>query len=267
MINKIIQLKNSFSDSPLIHCITNPISINDCANVVLALGGKPIMAEHPKEVSEITKTAAALAVNLGNITDARMESILISGVTADTNNIPSIIDIVGVSCSSLRMELAKKYIETCHPKVVKGNLSELKSLIGMPTNSLGVDASADDTINTNLLQALSDFSFHNNCVIVASGVEDLVLYKKTAYIIENGVPMLSRVTGTGCMLNVTIATYLTHGFPLEASILATVIMGICGELALTEKGTGSFRLNLLDNFCTINEEQIRNKIKIKEVTL
>ncbi len=267
MIEKILNYKNKFTEAPLIHCITNPISINDCANVVLALGGKPIMAEHPDEVREITRSADALAINLGNITDARMKSILLSGEVASNNHIPSIIDLVGVSCSSLRMNLAKEYITKYSPIVIKGNLSELKALLGLETNSKGVDASSDDVIDTVLLQAFSAYSKQHNCVLLASGVEDLILYLEKAYFIKNGVPMLARITGTGCMLNVMIATYLSQGDSLIASILATAILGIAGELSETDKGSGTFRLNLLDNIYTMNEADIRKKINIKEVNL
>ena len=69
MLNEISRIRAAVQQkAPLIHCITNPISIHDCANVVLAAGGRPMMAEHPAEVEEITVTAGALALNLGNIT-------------------------------------------------------------------------------------------------------------------------------------------------------------------------------------------------------
>ncbi len=100
-IDNLLQIKKNIkSRKPLIHCITNPISINDCANMVLATGGKPIMAEHPLEVAEITSVSKALGVNLGNITDIRMESMLISGKVAFKNKIPQVIDLVGVGCSN-----------------------------------------------------------------------------------------------------------------------------------------------------------------------
>ena len=84
------------SAQPLIHCITNPISIHDCANIILAAGGRPIMAEHPAEVAEITSHAQALALNLGNITDARMESMPKSLETAARLHIPVMLDLVGI---------------------------------------------------------------------------------------------------------------------------------------------------------------------------
>ena len=111
MVNNIVNLKNQIQKkAPLIHCLTNHITINDCANIILAIGGKPIMAEHREEVSEITNSSSSLVINLGNITDERMESILISGKAAKQNNIPIILDPVGVGCSSFRLSFAKKNI-------------------------------------------------------------------------------------------------------------------------------------------------------------
>ena len=110
---------------PLIHCITNPISINGCANVILSVGAKPIMAEHPKEVYEITDTAGALMLNLGNITDVRMESMLISLKRAKERGIPIILDVVGIACSDFRRKYALDLINTSMPSVIKGNYSEI----------------------------------------------------------------------------------------------------------------------------------------------
>ena len=96
---------------PLIHCITNPISINQCANAILAIGARPIMAEHPLEVQEITETAAALMLNLGNITDARMLSMKTSHLAAKGKNIPVILDAVGIACSRLRRDYIAELLE------------------------------------------------------------------------------------------------------------------------------------------------------------
>ena len=98
---------------PLIHCITNPISINQCANAILAAGARPIMAEHPAEVKEITETADALMLNLGSITDARMQSMEISLRAATEKGIPVVLDVVGTACSTLRREFAARLLLIC----------------------------------------------------------------------------------------------------------------------------------------------------------
>ena len=110
---------------PLIHCITNPISIHDCANIILAAGGRPIMAEHPAEVAEITRNSHALALNLGNITDARMKSMPESLKIAASLHIPVMLDLVGTACSNLRYEFAQKLMNIHMPELLKGNMSEL----------------------------------------------------------------------------------------------------------------------------------------------
>ncbi|MEG1427681.1 MAG: hydroxyethylthiazole kinase [Oscillospiraceae bacterium] len=258
-------------NSPLIHCITNPISINDCANAVLAVGAKPIMAEHPKEVAEITASSAALAVNLGNITDIRMEAMMISGYIARENHIPTVIDIVGVGCSKLRLDFAKKFISQRAPTVIKGNISEIKAICGYTANSLGIDVGVCDKINPkNIdrnLQMLKKLSEDAGAIIVVTGEIDYIVWKNTAYCVQNGVKMLSEITGTGCMLNVLIATFLSAGELLEASILATAMLGIAGELAVTEEGTGSFHVGLLNALNMMTDVQLQKKIQLEEISI
>ena len=128
----------------LIHCITNPISINDCANLILALGAKPIMACHPDEVDDITCHSAALALNLGNFDDIRAKSMMISAKCAKENKIPFILDLVGVACSTLRLNYAKELVSLYCPTVIKGNISECKAFYGMTSHAHGVDADIQD---------------------------------------------------------------------------------------------------------------------------
>ena len=125
---------------PLIHCITNPISIHDCANIILAAGGRPIMAEHPAEVAEITRNSHALALNLGNITDARMKSMPESLKTAASLHIPVMLDLVGTACSNLRYEFAQKLMNIHMPELLKGNMSELLAMSGQTAHAIGIDA-------------------------------------------------------------------------------------------------------------------------------
>nr|WP_096902928.1 hydroxyethylthiazole kinase [Clostridium hominis] len=270
VLSKLIEIKNSvIQEKPLIHCITNHITINDCANVVLAVGGKPIMAEHCDEVSGITASAKSLAVNLGNISDNRMKSIMISGIRAREEGIPSIIDIVGVSCSKLRLGFALEFIDRCKPSVIKGNMSEIKAIYGLNTRSKGVDVSeedvtTEDTIKNNI-DIVRELAIKTNSVVVASGAIDIVSDGNETYIIENGCEELSKITGTGCMLNVLIATCISTKDIINGSILGTVIMGVSGEFSRNARGTGSFKIELLDNISTIKVEEILENIKIRMV--
>lgn len=269
-LSKLVEIKNSvLQDKPLIHCITNHITINDCANVVLAVGGKPIMAEHCDEVADITASAKALAVNLGNISDNRMKSIMISGVRANEEEMPSIIDIVGVSCSKLRLGFALEFIEKCKPSVIKGNMSEIKAIYGLNTRSKGVDVSDEDVTNgdtiKNNIDIVRALAIKTNSVVVATGAIDIVSDGDETYIIENGCEELSKITGTGCMLNVLIATCISSNDIINGAILGTIIMGISGEFSRNARGTGSFKIELLDNISTIKVEEILENIKIRMV--
>lgn len=267
-INNLLQIKHNIKlKKPLVHCITNPISINDCANIVLAVGAKPIMAEHPLEVSEITTVSKALAVNLGNITDIRMESMLVSGKTALENKIPQIIDLVGVGCSKLRLGYARKFISQCHPSVIKGNMSELKAICGMKSDAKGIDVGACDVVTEKnfdeSIEMLEMLSLETGAVIAATGVIDIITNGTYTYLITNGCEMLSMITGTGCMLTALIASYISSGNIIGGTVLATVLMGICGELSQHVKGTGSFKAELMDNMFSISDDIIIEKIKYK----
>ncbi|WP_378956843.1 hydroxyethylthiazole kinase [Pelosinus sp. sgz500959] len=252
-------------EKPLIHCITNHISINDCANVVLAVGAKPIMAEHPAEVSQITTFSQALAVNLGNINDTRMKSIMLSGKAALEKDIPSIIDIVGVGCSTLRLDFAKNFILECHPSVIKGNMSELKALYGMESSAKGIDVGEKDSItNDTMLTSiamLKSLSLQTDSVVAATGVIDIITNGTDTYLIENGCEMLSMVTGTGCMLNVLTAAFISNKNIIGGTILAVALMGICGELSTNRKGTGTFRTKLLDSIFSLSDYNLKKKIR------
>ena len=251
---------------PLIHCITNPLSINDCANIVLAAGAKPIMAEHPAEVARITAMAGALAVNLGNITDVRLESMLLAGKTAKHASIPSIIDLVGVACSDLRLNFSRTFLRECSPSVIKGNISELKAFCGLKNHAKGIDAGEQDSVNSDSLAGnmamLKDLAQRTGAVVAATGAIDIITDGREACCLENGSEMLSLITGTGCMLNVLTATFISTRDILNGTILATAVMGICGELASQAKGPGSFRSELLDAVFTLSDQTFNEKIRI-----
>ena len=186
MLEEIYQIRSAVQEkAPLIHCITNPISIHDCANVVLAAGGRPMMAEHPAEVEEITATAGALALNLGNITDARKASILIAGKAAMRREIPVILDMVGIGCSHFRKEITEEFLGQRipgAPLILKGNMSELKALAGGGCSVSGVDVDPKDVLSeTNREETIRLAKTVANtwgAVVLASGKTDLVMAVK-----------------------------------------------------------------------------------------
>lgn len=250
-------------NQPLIHCITNPIAIHQSANAVLALGARPIMAEHPEEVSEITGTAQGLLMNLGNITDVRMESMKRSFGTAREEKLPVVLDAVGVACSTLRRRFVQELLEAGAPTVIKGNYSEILALHRLEYRSSGVDADRSLTTDSVTAAAVS-LAEKYHTLILASGKTDIVTDGKRVVYVHNGSARLSTVTGTGCMLGAICTCCIALESSLDAVVKACTILGICGERAKTEKGSGSFMVNLMDALSLINDKDIEDCQKVEE---
>lgn len=268
-------------EAPLIHCITNPISINDCANILLAIGARPIMAEHPDEVAEITAIAKGLALNLGNITDARMASMKISAGTAKDKGIPFVLDLVGLSCSRLRQKYAKELLQIAVPDIIKGNISELRTLLGLPTTpGMGVEAGQKEMVTReNALEYAKIFQkqareYHT--LLLATGPIDLVVSSEEAYIIANGSNALASITGTGCMNNVLAGACLAgvHGISSQATnntlaaILSCLLLGIAGENIqdiYLNQGPGSFHYSLMDSISKLTLQTIAQQSRITKL--
>lgn len=268
-------------EAPLIHCITNPISINDCANILLAIGARPIMAEHPEEVAEITAIAKGLALNLGNITDARMASMKISAGVAKDKGIPFVLDLVGLSCSQLRQKYAKELLQIAVPDIIKGNISELRTMLGLPTTpGMGIEAGQKEMVTKeNALEYAKIFQkqakeYHT--VLLATGPIDLVVSSSEAYIIANGSSALAAITGTGCMNNVLAGACLAgaHGISSQspnntiAAILSCLLLGIAGENIqdiYLSQGPGSFHYSLMDSISKLTPHTITQQCRITKL--
>lgn len=260
MINKIKNI------NPMIHCITNPISINQCANAILALGAKPIMAEHPTEVAEITKTADALLLNIGNITDVRMKSISISAETAVLNNIPFVFDAVGVSCSEMRRKFTLELMEKYSPNVLKGNYSEIRALYNSDYKSKGIDADINLTVK-DISKVAVNLAKKFNITIISSGETDIVTDGEKLFYVKNGTYKLSCITGTGCMLGAICACFLSFDNKISSAVNACATLGVCGELSEIENGNGSFLAKVLDNISFITDEVLSKFIKLEEIDI
>lgn len=258
--------KNIKQKNPLIHCITNPISIKNCANTVLAVGASPMMAEHPLEVEGITRRSGALALNLGNLTDARMESMQISARMATELAIPIVLDLVGVSVSELRLSLAKRLISEASVTVIKGNMSEIKAMLGIASEARGVDVGKQDRVEEAnldeglaLVQALSK---QTGAIVLASGKYDLLAHGDRRFVVKNGTELLPQITGTGCMLTALIASYLAASPEIDAALLACLMMGVAGEMAERcpsgqgRLGTMSFEMCLIDRIYLMEDADL-----------
>ena len=264
---KINELRKLIKEiHPLVHCITNPISINQCVNTILAAGARPMCAEHPAEAAVITSSAGAVMLNIGNISDVRMKSIRISAMEAKRLGLRSVLDICGSACLKNRRDYAESLIKDSIPAVVKGNYSEIKSLYDKDYYSSGVDS--DVLLETSEMEYIAKkLALRYKTTILASGKTDIVTDGKTIYRIENGSPQLGRITGTGCMQGALCAAFLTVSEGIDAGLSACVMMGVCGEMSETDKGNGTFQVNLLDNLSTIRDEDITSRCRAEAVSV
>lgn len=260
------QIETMRREKPLIHCITNPISINLCANGLLAIGAQPIMAEHPAEVAEITGNAKALLLNLGNITDVRMLSMKRAAAAAAKRNIPIVIDAVGIGCSKLRRDYLKELLSGVPPTLVKGNYSEIHALFQENYHIDGVDVDAALTEEVARRSAAL-LARRYSCIILASGKVDIVTDGVRMVHIKNGTPQLAAVTGTGCLLGALCAAFLALQPDMDGAVAACGMLGICGQFAQNKQGTGSFAVRLLDALSAMQVADMQKNMVMEEMDI
>lgn len=266
-------LDNVRKISPLVHNITNYVTINDCANIVLACGASPIMANDEAEVEEITAFCKGLNINIGTLNRQTIPAMLKSCRKANELKLPIILDPVGIGASELRKNTVNELINNIHFTVIRGNLSEIKTLALGYSPLRGVDADITDDITADNLSAIMEFTKELakklNTIIAVSGTIDIVTDQNTTYGIYNGHPMMRSVTGAGCMLSALTAAYLAANpdTPLEATAAAVCAMGISGEKAYsrltTEDGNATYRNYIIDTVYRITGETLNKAARYK----
>lgn len=255
--------------TPLVHCITNYVTVNDCANILLACGGSPIMADDMGEVEEITSICGALVLNIGTLNERTIASMHAAGRRAASLSHPVILDPVGAGASKLRTQTALALLPYAH--VVRGNISEIRALSNNGGATQGVDAAADDAVSENNLDHAVNFirEFAKNIgkIVAATGAIDIVSDDQTTYIIRNGHPLMSKITGTGCMLSSIMGAYCCANPQnmLEATAASVCAMGLCGETAYAQGiGTGSYRTGIIDAMSRLDAEKLREGARIEK---
>lgn len=254
--------------SPLVHNITNYVTVNDCANAILAVGASPIMADDLGEAAEITAISSALVLNIGTLNRRTVETMLAAGKKAGELSIPVVLDPVGAGASGLRNRTAEEILQRVSVTILRGNISEISFLAGAGASTKGVDASESDGANDAVSVARAAAKRYQ-CVAVVTGAVDVISDGTETVKIRNGHPMLSRVTGTGCMLSALTGACAGVGrdaFPAAAAAVAA--MGIAGELAFQlagSRGTGSFHIAVIDALSRISPELMQEKVKLDEM--
>ena len=271
-------LKNIKKKNALTHCITNSVTINDCANAVLAIGGSPFMAEDAEELEEVVTIADVLVINIGKLSKEQIKSMNVSAEVANKTNTPIVLDPVGVGVTDLRNKTTLNLIENYKITAIRGNISEIKAiakLVGVIDENnaaKGVDVNIDDIITEENLNAngelIKELAKKLDTTILASGPIDILSDGETTIAIDNGDDMMPLITGSGCMLSSIVGSCIGGSAPLEGSLVAILAMNITGEKARAkvdekDEGTGSFRAYLIDYLYKTDSETLVNESNIK----
>lgn len=269
MFGEIIE--NVRKKSPLVHNITNYVTVNDCANILLACGGSPIMADDLDEVCEITSICSALNINIGTLNSRTVPAMMAAGKKAKELGHPVILDPVGAGASALRTKTAETLLKEVKPTVLRGNISEIKTLAAGTSTTKGVDADVADKVTMETLdstiQFVKKFAAETRAIVAVTGEIDIIADSKTAYCIFNGNPMMSSITGTGCQLSAMTAAFVAanENNLLEAAAAAVCAMGVCGEIAFERlgdnEGNSTYRNYIIDAVYHLNGEKLERYAK------
>lgn len=259
-------LENVRKAAPLIHNITNYVTVTDVANALLACGASPIMADDSGEVEEITSICGGLNINIGTLNRSTIPSMLLAGKRANELGHKVVLDPVGAGASRLRTETALQLMEEVNFHVIRGNISEIKTLALGSKSTKGVDADVADAVTEETLKGalsfIKDFAAKTKTVIAITGAIDLVSDESTCYVIRNGRPEMGRITGTGCQLSALITAFITANphQTLKAAAAAVCAMGLAGETGWSNMeasdGNSTYRNRIIDAIYNMDGEAL-----------
>lgn len=248
---------------PLVHHITNIVVANDNANAMLAVGALPVMAYACEEVEEMVSGAQALVVNLGTLTGDIVRSALQAGKRANILGIPVVLDPVGAGATRFRRESSLFLLARLRVTILRGNAAEVAALLGIPSRMRGVESEEEGDAAFLAEEAARRFKV----VSAVTGAVDWVSDGQRLVGIHNGHPLLTKVTGTGCVATSLCGAFVgATGDPFLASVAALGFLGVCGErAALQASGPGSFRVHLFDAMYTLREEEFAAQLRLEVV--
>lgn len=255
-------------EKPLVHCISNYVTINDCANILLAIGAKPIMADSIDEVGEIECQCSAFVVNIGMISREKIESIIEAGRIANKIGVPIVFDPVGINVSKFRKSAAIKILKKVKVTAIRGNASEIRALCNLKTQSKGVDSFEimnEDESREVILSVADKYK----CIVSMTGMIDYITDGKRIVRVSNGNKMMSYVSGTGCMTTSLIGAFLGISDDYFLSVVAGIMtMGIIGEKALDllneNEGNGTYKIKIIDSAFNLKAFEIIERGQVYE---
>ena len=249
-------LDNVRKTVPLVHNITNYVTVNDVANVLLACGASPIMSDEPEDVEDITSICGGLNINIGTLNQSSIKGMFLAGRKANELGHKVLLDPVGAGASALRTNTAVRLMEEIKFTVIRGNISEIKTLALGSGTTKGVDADVADAVTEETLdQAVAfvkSFAKESGSIVAITGAIDLVSDSEKCYVIRNGRPEMGKITGTGCQLSGMMTAFIVAnpGNELEAAAAAVCTMGLAGETGWTNMqpgdGNSTYRNRIID---------------------
>ncbi|VXC22745.1 hydoxyethylthiazole kinase [Maribacter litoralis] len=245
---------------PLVHNITNYVVMNNTANALLAVGASPVMAHAKEEVKDIVTISSSLVINMGTLSEKWVESMLMAAEQAKATNTPFVFDPVGVGASAYRTEVAQKIIETATPNVIRGNASEIMALAKLTNSTKGVDSTMD---TQDAIEGATLLAKKLNNTVVISGAIDYIITADTVSKIENGSPLMAKITGMGCTATALVGACLgVEENAHLAAVAAMAIMGVAGDMADEKSaGPGSFQMYFYDSLHELSPEVLSEKVK------
>lgn len=244
---------------PVVHHLTNWVTIYDCAQVVKVLGGSPVMAHAPEEVAQMTGLASALVLNIGTLTPDFVAAMLLAAQAANARSIPVVLDVCGAGATTLRDEASFQLLTQARIDILKGNASEIARISGLQVRTKGVDAAA---VDQDLRQLARSLARERGCVVVITGPEDIVAGPEQLYSVPHGHPFMAHVVGTGCMAASVIGAFAAVEPDLAAAAAAALIcLGVAAEVAApTAAGPASFKEKLFDALFHLDEATLRERM-------
>jgi hydroxyethylthiazole kinase len=242
---------------PIVHHITNWVTIFDCAQVVKSFSASPVMAHAPEEVEAMIAISSALVLNIGTLTSDIIESMKIAAAAANRKGIPIVLDVCGAGATPFRDAKCAELLDSAKISVIKGNSSEIARIAGLKVATQGVDAGE---VSADLREVAKSLSERRACTVVITGAEDVVASGGKLFLVRNGHPMMAKLVGTGCMATSVIGTFAgaTPDQIAEAATAGLACYEIAAELAVKKaEGPASFKLHLFDCIYQLDEKQIR----------
>lgn len=253
------------TEKPVIHHLTNWVTIYDCANIVKVFGASPVMAHAKEEVADMASIASALVLNIGTLTTDFVDAMKLAAKSANRKGIPVVLDVCGAGATKFRDDKCFEILNEAKVDIIKGNASEIARIAGENVQTKGVDAAA---VEKNLQEVASGLAKERRCTVIITGVEDIVTDEKRIVLVKNGHPMMANIVGTGCMATSVIGTFaaVEKKDLVAASVAGLVCYEIAAEIAAQEaKGPGSFKEKLFDAVFNLDAETVNCIQKIERI--